>query len=76
MQIFYKKYLSYVFQFYFIELPPEAHQSLRASMLEHLSHITENTFQGIATQLCVALADLALLMVSWEDPIGKFFVIL
>ncbi|XP_042872590.1 transportin-3-like isoform X2 [Penaeus japonicus] len=57
-------------QLYFGELPVEAHASLRASMLEHLCHITEHTYQGIATQLCVALADLALHMASWEDPIG------
>ncbi|KAK8723733.1 hypothetical protein OTU49_011517 [Cherax quadricarinatus] len=57
-------------QLYFGELPVEAHASLRASMLEHLGHITEHTYQGIATQLCVALADLALHMASWEDPIG------
>lgn len=56
-------------QLYFGELPQEAHGSLRASMLEHLSHINEHTYQGIATQLCVALADLALHMASWEDPI-------
>ncbi|XP_064103483.1 transportin-3-like isoform X1 [Macrobrachium nipponense] len=56
-------------QLYFGELPQEAHDSLRASMLEHLSHINEHTYQGIATQLCVALADLALHMASWEDPI-------
>ncbi|KAK7058745.1 hypothetical protein SK128_012246 [Halocaridina rubra] len=56
-------------QLYFGELPQEAHASLRASMLQHLSHITEHTYQGIATQLCVALADLALHMASWEDPI-------
>lgn len=57
-------------QLYFGELPVEAHASLRASMLEHMSHITEHTYQGIATQLCVALADLALHMASWSDPIG------
>ncbi|XP_068215164.1 transportin-3 isoform X2 [Palaemon carinicauda] len=56
-------------QLYFGELPQEAHGSLRSSMLEHLSHINEHTYQGIATQLCVALADLALHMASWEDPI-------
>lgn len=48
----------------------EAHASLRASMLEHMGHITEHTYQGIATQLCVALADLALHMAAWNDPIG------
>ncbi|KAK3863762.1 hypothetical protein Pcinc_030497 [Petrolisthes cinctipes] len=57
-------------QLCFGELPVEAHSSLRASMLEHLGHITEHTYQGIATQLCVALADLALHMASWDDPIG------
>ena len=58
------------FQYSFSELPATAHDSLRSSMLDHLSNITEDTYNGIATQLCVAVADLALLMVSWTDPYG------
>ncbi|CAL4145327.1 unnamed protein product, partial [Meganyctiphanes norvegica] len=57
-------------QLYFGELPVEAHESLKSSMLEHISCINDGTYQGIVTQLCVALADLALHMASWQDPIG------
>ncbi|XP_018007436.1 transportin-3 [Hyalella azteca] len=57
-------------QYYFVELPLESHESFRNSMLDHLSHITDDTHQGIATQLCVAVADLVLLMSSWQDPFG------
>lgn len=57
-------------QLYFGELPVDSHASLKSSMLEHISCINEGTYQGIVTQLCVALADLALHMSSWQDPIG------
>ncbi|KAF2349369.1 Exportin-1/Importin-beta-like [Trinorchestia longiramus] len=60
-------------QFYFGELPPESHESFRNSMLDHLSHITDEAHQGITTQLCVAVADLALLMSSWKDPFGDLW---
>uniref|UniRef100_A0A2P2I2C8 Transportin-3-like n=1 Tax=Hirondellea gigas TaxID=1518452 RepID=A0A2P2I2C8_9CRUS len=57
-------------QFYFGELPADSHCSFRSSMLQHLSFINDQTNQGIATQLCVAVADMTLLMASWEDPFG------
>ena len=41
-------------------------------MLDHLSHITDDTFQGITIQICVAVADMALLMGTWQDPFGEF----
>ncbi|XP_018572626.1 transportin-3 [Anoplophora glabripennis] len=60
----------------FHELPPEVHNSLRDSLLEHISQINEGTSTVIVTQLCVALADLALQMPSWQrvtlDLINRF----
>ncbi|KAF5284574.1 hypothetical protein FQR65_LT02400 [Abscondita terminalis] len=53
----------------FYELPIEAHVSLRDSLLEHISQINENTNTVIVTQLCLALADLALQMPTWNQPI-------
>lgn len=60
----------------FYELPSVVHSSLRDSLLDHISQITEATSTVIVTQLCVALADLALQMPSWNkatlDLISKF----
>ncbi|XP_025830820.1 transportin-3-like [Agrilus planipennis] len=60
----------------FHELPLEAHVSLRDSLLEHISQINENTNTVIVTQLCLALADLALQMPTWHravlDLINRF----
>lgn len=53
----------------FHELPESAHESLRQSLLEHISHITLETKPVIVTQLSLALADLALLMSSWHKPV-------
>ncbi|XP_020287942.1 transportin-3 isoform X2 [Pseudomyrmex gracilis] len=53
----------------FHELPQEAHVSLRSSLMEHISQIDEHTNSAIATQLCLALADLALQMPSWQKPV-------
>ncbi|XP_043242941.1 transportin-3-like isoform X1 [Amphibalanus amphitrite] len=56
-------------QYSFHELPPEAHGSLRESLLEHMACITAGTSQIIVTQLCLSVADLALLMSSWLTPV-------
>ncbi|KAK2580863.1 hypothetical protein KPH14_005937 [Odynerus spinipes] len=56
-------------QLSFHELPPEAHTSLRDSLMEHISQINENTNSAIVTQLCLALAALALQMSSWQKPV-------
>lgn len=60
----------------FYELPIEVHSSLRNSLLDHISQINEATSSVIVTQLCLALADLALQMPSWNNPtldlISKF----
>lgn len=52
----------------FYELPVDVHSSLRDSLLDHISQINEATSTVIVTQLCVALADLALQMPSWSKP--------
>lgn len=52
----------------FYELPQDVHNSLRNSLLDHISQINETTSAVIVTQLCVALADLALQMPSWAKP--------
>nr|CAI5836961.1 unnamed protein product [Callosobruchus analis] len=52
----------------FHELPPEVHNSLRDSLLDHISHITEAASTVVVTQLCLALADLILQMPSWQKP--------
>ncbi|XP_058116400.1 transportin-3 isoform X2 [Anopheles ziemanni] len=54
----------------FHELPVTAHESLRQSLLEHISHITLETKSVIVTQLSLALADLALLMSTWRKPVA------
>lgn len=53
----------------FHELPDESHVSLRDSLMVHLSQITIETSPIIVTQLCLAIADLSLLMSKWKDPI-------
>lgn len=53
----------------FHELPPESRESLRDALLIHISQITQLTNKVIVTQLCLALADLALLMSSWRHPV-------
>ncbi|KAI8422854.1 hypothetical protein MSG28_006596 [Choristoneura fumiferana] len=49
------------------ELPEEARVSLRDSLVAHLSGDLPETSQPILTQLCLALADLALQMPSWQN---------
>merc|ERR1719259_712259 len=57
-------------QYHFSELPTTAHESLHSSVMRHLEHVREDTNAGIATQISVAVADMALLMTAWTDPIG------
>lgn len=60
----------------FHEFPLEEHSLLRDYLLDHISQINEATNTVIVTQLCVALADLALQMPTWKNPsldlINKF----
>lgn len=53
----------------FHELPMDHHMSLRDSLLEHINQVTPATNTVIVTQLCLALADLALQMCLWSSPI-------
>ncbi|XP_055932658.1 transportin-3-like [Argiope bruennichi] len=57
-------------QFSFHELPAESHSSLRDSLLNHISHVTNETSPVILTQLCLALSDLALQMATWKSPVN------
>ncbi|XP_006826075.1 transportin-3-like [Saccoglossus kowalevskii] len=53
-------------QYSFHELPANSHTSLRDSLLSHIETLPQDTSQVILTQLCLALADLALQMVVWK----------
>lgn len=53
----------------FHELPEYSHGSLRESLMNHVCQITAETELVIVTQLCLALADLALLMTEWKTPV-------
>ncbi|XP_023333907.1 transportin-3 isoform X1 [Eurytemora carolleeae] len=55
----------------FNELPTEVHESLRNSLLEHLRAITGTTDTVIRTQLCLAMADLILLMPEWKEAVPE-----
>ncbi|XP_017075269.2 transportin-3 [Drosophila eugracilis] len=60
----------------FSELPPHTHESLRDSLITHIGQIDEQTDNVIVTQLSLAVADLALLMASWQEPINDLLVTL
>ncbi|XP_075153534.1 transportin 3 [Haematobia irritans] len=53
----------------FNELPINSHESLRDSLIVHVGQITDETDSIIVTQLCLAVADLALLMATWKQPV-------
>lgn len=53
----------------FHELHSNDHVPLRDSLIAHIGQITIDTSPMIVTQLCLALADLALLMSEWVDPV-------
>jgi len=53
----------------FDELPQSAHTSLRDSLITHIEHITMSTNAIITKQLCLALANLILLMAEWPEPV-------
>ena len=55
----------------FHELPAEAHVSLRNSLMDHLTTLTPATSQVIVTQLCLAMADLIILMPEWPDALAE-----
>lgn len=52
------------------ELPQDAHISLRDSLVSHLEQTSSENNSAILTQLCLALADLALQMPSWQNCIN------
>lgn len=52
------------------ELPSDSLISLRNSLVSHLENTSPDTSGAILTQLCLALADLALQMSSWQNCIS------
>mgnify|MGYP002715730952 CR=1 FL=1 len=56
-------------QYSFHELPPEAHISLRDSLIQYVEQEDEGSNSVVVTQLCLALAALSLQMSSWEKPV-------
>ena len=58
-------------QYSFQELPAESHSSLRSSLMSHLTSLGPGTKQVILTQLCLAMADLVLLMSDWSSPVSE-----
>ena len=58
-----KVYYSYV------ELPADSRASLRDSLLSHVTRFRSGP-QPVATQLALAVADLAVQMVEWKDAVG------
>ncbi|KAG6461264.1 hypothetical protein O3G_MSEX012527 [Manduca sexta] len=52
------------------ELPSEALVSLRDSLVAHLEQTSPETSSSILTQLCLALADLALQMQTWQNCVS------
>ncbi|KAE8750021.1 hypothetical protein FOCC_FOCC003145 [Frankliniella occidentalis] len=57
-------------QLSFHELPVDVHESLRDSLISHIRQVTDTTNTVIVTQLCLALADLALQMSTWTAPVS------
>jgi len=62
-------------QYSFQELPPESHASLRSSLLTNLTKLTGSS-QVIVTQLCLAMADLILLMPEWNTALQELMTAL
>ncbi|OMJ16971.1 hypothetical protein AYI70_g6275 [Smittium culicis] len=54
----------------FKELDPSSGISLKDSLIQHLVSSRDGS-QALITQLCLSLADLALQLVSWEDPVKE-----
>ena len=56
----------------FSQLPTEAHGSLQQSILDLVQQFQHDGAPQIRTQLCLALADLAVLQPDWADPLQDF----
>ncbi|XP_030844509.1 transportin-3 isoform X2 [Strongylocentrotus purpuratus] len=54
-------------QYSFHELPGQSHEMLRDSLINHMQTMSDPKFHVITTQLCLALADLALQMTQWKN---------
>ena len=63
-------------QYSFHELPPASHASLRTSLMNHLTQLNAGTSGKILTQLCLAMADLILLMPEWTSALSELMTAL
>ena len=59
------------FQYSFTEVPPSSHTSLKSSLMVHLTSLSSTTSPAIITQLCLAIADLILLMPEWSTALSE-----
>lgn len=55
-------------QYYFHELQPSQYESLKNSLLNHITNL-HGSSQAVINQLCLAIADLAVQMPQWSDPV-------
>ncbi|CAB3980536.1 transportin-3-like isoform X2 [Paramuricea clavata] len=55
-------------QYFFHELQPVQYESLKNSLLNHITQL-HNSTQAILNQLCLAVADLAVQMPQWSNPV-------
>ncbi|PAA62045.1 hypothetical protein BOX15_Mlig019098g1 [Macrostomum lignano] len=62
-------------KYQFHELPPNTHHDLKASLFSHLNSQSRTSPQ-VVTQLCLAIADLALQMVQWRNSLQEIIVTL
>ncbi|XP_028408410.1 transportin-3-like [Dendronephthya gigantea] len=56
-------------QYFFHELQPAQYESLKNSLLDHITHLYHST-PAILNQLCLAVADLAVQMPQWSNPVN------
>ncbi|XP_065647772.1 transportin-3 isoform X2 [Hydra vulgaris] len=57
-------------QYHFAELPKQQHLALRDSLIEHLLQYSLASHATL-TQLCLALANMALQSPQWENPVAE-----
>ena len=55
-------------QYFFHELQPGQYESLKNSLLNHITQL-HNSTHAILNQLCLAVADLAVQMPQWTNPV-------
>lgn len=57
-------------QFHFAELPIQTHLTLRDSLIDHMTNHSVSSNQ-VVSQLCLAVADLAVQCPQWKSPVDE-----